>query len=128
MTLTSLQSLELELEPKHNDEWPVRASIVIKRRRAIVISGGENNVIMVNSLMEQLATMDITTQKQSKMSSYRTLLKKRAHSRRKNRVAIFDNKIMRTPGSDSSSCIQVEPLVLNLKQIEDLDTDMAAAP
>jgi hypothetical protein len=124
LTLASKQSLELK--PTLNAEWPETApsmDTTAERRGAILISGGKNNIITADSLLKQLATMDITSQNQRKVSSYRTLLKKRAHSRRKNRVAIFDNKIMRTLSRDSS-CIQVEPLVL---LIEDSDTNMAAA-
>lgn len=117
MTLTSQQSLEMK--PKHtlvNADWPEIAPSMDTinkpvRRGAIFISSGENNIVTADSLLKQLATMDIAPKKQRKVSSYRTLLKKRAHSRRKNRVAIFDNKIMRTLSSDSF-CVHVEPLDL----------------
>lgn len=83
-----------------------------ERRGAIIISS--KNSLMSDSVLQQLASIEITPKKRKSVSSYRTLLKKRAHSRRKNRVVIVDNKVMKNLSCETSSgVVQVEPLALS---------------
>ena len=83
-----------------------------ERRGAIIISS--KNSLMSDSVLQQLASIEIMPTKRKSVSSYRTLLKKRAHSRRKNRVVIVDNKVMKNLSCETSSgVVQVEPLALS---------------
>mmetsp|Transcript_5094 Transcript_5094/g.7599 ORF Transcript_5094/g.7599 Transcript_5094/m.7599 type:complete len:141 (-) Transcript_5094:74-496(-) len=129
-SLPSQQRLELKLSHELlNSELPERTpgmdTVVDKpeRRGAIIISSNRSSSssedsTMSDSIVKQLANMDITSQKRKNVSSYRTLLKKRAHSRRKNRVVIVDSKVMKNLSCESSSCckssscVQIEPLTL----------------
>mmetsp|Transcript_10699 Transcript_10699/g.16132 ORF Transcript_10699/g.16132 Transcript_10699/m.16132 type:complete len:135 (-) Transcript_10699:128-532(-) len=90
---------------------PERRGAIIMRRNSSINSSSSEDSAMSDSILKQLANMDITTQKRKNVSSYRTLLKKRAHSRRKNRVVIIDSKVMKNLSCESSSCVQVEPLI-----------------
>mmetsp|Transcript_20848 Transcript_20848/g.35605 ORF Transcript_20848/g.35605 Transcript_20848/m.35605 type:complete len:142 (+) Transcript_20848:196-621(+) len=130
-SLPSQQRLELKLSHELlNSELPERTprmdTVVDKpeRRGAIIISSNRSinssseDSTMSDSIVKQLANMDITSQKRKNVSSYRTLLKKRAHSRRKNRVVIIDSKVTKNLSCESSSCcesfscVQVEPITL----------------
>jgi len=127
-SLPSQQRLELKLSHELlNSELPERTprmdTVVDKpeRRGAIIISSNSSSSedsTMSDSIVKQLANMDITSQKRKNVSSYRTLLKKRAHSRRKNRVVIIDSKVTKNLSCESSSCcesfscVQVEPITL----------------
>ncbi len=70
------------------------------------------NSTLSDSIVNQLARIDITPKKRKGVSPYRKLLKERAHSRRKNRMVIIDNKVIKNPNCESSSCVQAEPLEL----------------
>jgi hypothetical protein len=84
-----------------------------ERRGDTIISS--KNSLMSDSVLQQLANIEITPKKRKSVSSYRSLLKKRAHSRRKNRVVIVDNKVLKNLNCEttSSGVVQVEPLALS---------------
>lgn len=82
------------------------------QRGAVTVSSSSANSLTSDSIVKQLARIDITPKKRKFVSSYRKLLKERAHSRRKNRMVIIDNKVIKNPSCDSSSCVQAEPLEL----------------
>ena len=103
--LTSQTRIDLEFEHTlANAEWPEITPCVDTvnkpvRRGAIFINSNSIRNPAAESILKQLANMDITP-KRSSISSYRTLLKKRAHSRRKDRVALVANKVMKDQSRD----------------------------
>lgn len=82
------------------------------QRGAVTVSSRSVNSTTSDSIVNQLARIDITPKKRKCVSSYRTLLKQRAHSRRKNRMVIIDNKVIKNPSCESASSVQAEPLEL----------------
>ena len=100
-----------ELSESESERTPSMDTNVDKpeRRGAIIISRIRSSTTMSDSLLKKLANIEITPKKRKSVAPCRSLLKKRAHSRRKNRVIIVDNKAMNTPSRESSSCcVQVE--------------------
>ena len=117
-SLRSQQRQRLELKLSRtllvNDEWPVLLERLpdtvdkTDQRGTTIISSKKNSTIS-DSILKQLASMELTTKKQESVSPYRTLLKKRALARRKNRVVVVDNKVVKSLSCEISSCVQVEP-------------------
>lgn len=92
-----------------------------ERRGAIIISSSKNSA-MSDSIVKQLASMEITPKKRKSIPSYRTLMKKRAHSRRKNRVIIVENKVMKTM-SPPPAAAKPPPLAFKLNHLRSNDGD-----
>lgn len=118
-SLPSQQRLELKnIHTLVNDKWPVfeRMPDAVdkpERRGAIIISKSSSvSNTMSDSLLKKLASIEITPTKRKSAPSYRTLLKKRAHSRRKNRVVIIDDKVVKNLSCEISSLVEVQPLEL----------------
>eukprot|EP00986_Skeletonema_menzelii_P007215 scaffold2824_cov142-Skeletonema_menzelii.AAC.4 len=117
-SLPSQQRLELKnIHTLVNDKWPVieRMPDAVdkpERRGAIIISKSSMSNTMSDSILKKLASIEITPTKRKSAPSYRTLLKKRAHSRRKNRVVIIDDKVVKNLSCEISSLVEVQPLEL----------------
>eukprot|EP00984_Skeletonema_dohrnii_P014441 scaffold6063_cov97-Skeletonema_dohrnii-CCMP3373.AAC.5 len=54
---------------------PERRGAIIMRRNSSINSSSSEDSAMSDSILKQLANMDITTQKRKNVSSYRTLLR-----------------------------------------------------
>ena len=119
-SLPSQQQLELKSHELSNSELsesertPSLETIDKPARRGAttVSSSSSVNSTTSDSILKKLASIDITPKKRKCVSSYRTLLKERTHSRRKNRMIIVDNKVIKNLSCESSSCVQAEPLEL----------------
>lgn len=139
----------------NNDKPLRRGAIFISNSGGTSTSNSNGSVIIPDSLLVQLISMNISKPSSSlssssstlsktipaSASSHRTLFKKsrsRVHSRRKNRIAIVDNKIMmmKTPslrsgsGDSSSSRNRMMMSSVSFTSLDNMigsSSDMAAA-
>ncbi len=122
-SVTPQQQLELKGHERVNSELSEASEMTASsettvdkpaQRGAVTVRSRRSNVNSTtsDSIVNQLARIDITPKKRKGVSSYRKLLKERAHSRRKNRMVIIDNKVIKNPSCESTSCVQAETLEL----------------
>ena len=158
MMFTCQQMLQLKPKlPKPtqvNAEWPDMpvSSVIMDEpdkalRRGAIFRNNCNCNEITESLLVQLATMDISrrssslsqkaalhqhgsskaVEKSAVSSPHRTLSKSRVHSRRKNRVAIVDNKIMMKTHQPGSSSRMSFLLFTSLDMLVGSSSDMSVA-